>query len=197
MIPEQIKQFIEVFSRLPTIGPRMATRLAFHFASLDKKDIERFENSLAELKEMQRCERCFFWGEGELCTICMNPVRSPRMVAIVERETDLLSIEKTRAFKGIYLVLGELSRRETLTDEQKKRLASLKAHIAKDYGGEIDEIVIALGLHTLGDFASDMIAQGFKGMAKKITRLGRGIPTGGEVEFADEETLKNALETRR
>jgi len=197
MIPEQIKQFIEVFSRLPAIGPRMATRLAFYFASLDKKDIERFESALLELKEMRRCARCFFWGEGELCAICVNPTRNPRMVAIVERETDLLSIEKTRAFKGVYLILGELSRRETLTDEQKKRLASLKVRIAKDYSSEIDEIVIALGPHTLGDFASDMIAQGFKDMAKKITRLGRGIPTGGEVEFADEETLKNALETRR
>lgn len=197
MIPEQIQRFIDAFSRLPAIGPRMATRLAFYLAALDEKEFERFVRALAGLKDVRRCTQCFFWGEGDRCSICMDPARNPRMIAIVERETDLLSLERTRAFNGVYLVLGELSHHETLTDEQKRRLASMKERIKKTYGGVIDEIVIALGPHTLGDFAADMIAQGFKGMAKKITRLGRGIPTGGEVEFADEETLRNALEGRR
>lgn len=197
MFPEQIRKFIDAFSDLPAIGPRMATRLAFYVLSGGPADRAALESALAGLGTLTRCSQCFFWGESERCAICADPLRNQRTIAIVEKETDLLSLEKAGAWKGVYLVIGELSPTAPLTAEQKTRLASLKGRIAKDLGGSVEEIVIALGPSTAGDFTAAVVAQGFKGMAKRITRLARGIPTGGEVEFADEETLRQALDGRR
>lgn len=197
MLPKPIQTFINAFSELPAIGPRMATRLAFHILGETATDRVAIESALKGLGALRRCERCFFWGEEAQCAICMDPLRDQKIIAIVEKETDVLSLENTGTWKGVYLVIGELSSAAPITDEQKKRLASLKTRIVNDFGGAVDEIVIALGPSTAGDFTAAVVAQGFKGMAKRITRLGRGIPTGGDVEFADEETLRQALDGRR
>lgn len=199
MIPQEIQNFIEEFSKLPAIGPRMATRLAFYLAGLNNGSIEKLEGALGGIRKLDRCPDCFFFKEKEekICGICKNPERDRRIIAIVEKETDLLSIEKTGDYRGLYLVLGHLNRGGVLEEEHKSRLRSLRERAKNDEGGKISEIIIALGSNTFGDFVAGLIEQGFKGIAEKITRLGRGIPTGGEVEFADEDTLRSALEGRR
>ncbi len=198
MVPEPIKQFIEHFSRLPSIGPRLATRLAFHLLSLDRTALRSLGSSLTELTALERCPRCFFFKDaGEpLCSICASPGREPRVIAIVEKETDLLAIERTGRFHGHYLILGELPERGVLESVHRLRLAALKDRIAKECQGKAQEVIVALNLNTFGDFIADLIRGEFKGLAEKITQLGRGIPTGGEIEFADEETLTSALERR-
>ena len=107
-----------------------------------------------------------------------------------------MSLEKTGTFKGHYLVLGELAEHGSLTSGQKLRLQHLKERIKKDLKGKTREIVLALSSTTFGDFTASLIRREFRDVAEKITRLGRGIPTGGEIEFADEETLRSALERR-
>ncbi len=197
MIPKEIQNFIDEFSKLPAIGPRMATRLAFFILRLDKSNFINLELALKKLGQFAKCERCFFLKDKneKFCSICSNSQRNPKTIAIVEKETDLLTLEKTGRFKGHYLILGELSERGVLETVQKLRIKTLKKRIEKEFG-KIDEIIIALNLNTFGDFAADMLRQEFKELANKITRLGRGIPTGGEIEFADEETLSSALERR-
>jgi len=175
----------------------MATRLAFFLAGLDKNNLKELEDAFAGLKKVSRCPNCFFIkAGGRLCSVCADPRREKNVIAIVEKDTDLLSLERARVFRGHYLVLGELAEAGALTPNEKLRLEHLKERIKRDLGGRAKEIVIALSPSALGDFTAELIKKDFAGLAEKITRLGRGIPTGGEIEFADEETLRSALERR-
>ena len=205
MLPDQIKKFIDYFSALPSLGPRQATRLAFHIVRQGKAAIAELANALAGLAHIKTCSQCFFpyelnkkyiGSKENLCSICSNPQRRQDIVAIIEKETDLMSLEKAKKFHGRYLVLGDLSKDGILESEQKLRLNHLKSVLQKNFG-QAEEIIIALNPGTLGDLEASLIFQELKPFAKKITRLGRGLPTGGEIEFADEDTLGGALENRR
>ena len=202
MLPEPIKKFVAVFSRLPSIGPRQATRLAFLIASFGKTKIKEIADAVNSLDSLTTCARCFRTftpsaGAGRsLCSICSDPTREASLIAIIEKETDLLSLEKTKQFHGWYLVLGDLRKTGELEPEQKLRLQSLKKFIEKSLGGQAEEIVFAINPTVYGDINSAFLKKELVDYAKKITRLGRGIPTGGEIEFADENTLGQALEHR-
>ncbi|MFH1162030.1 MAG: toprim domain-containing protein [Candidatus Jorgensenbacteria bacterium] len=197
MLPASIQKFIDGFSKLPSLGPRMATRLAFYLLNLDRAELTSLIDALGGLKHLNRCPRCFFFKEASaaVCAVCANPKRGSGIVAIVERETDLIAIEKTGKFNGQYLILGELPEKGMLESAHKLRLAALK-HRIKEGGGRLQELVIALSPTSFGDFTADVIRQEFQELAEHITRLRRGIPTGGEIEFTDEETLGQALERR-
>lgn len=198
MFPKQIQNFIDVFSKLPSIGPRMATRLAFYLAELDKNTLNRFISALSEIMDVGACAQCFGIAESKktLCEICESKTRDKKTIAIVEKQTDVFTIEKAGGYNGTYLILGELKRDGTLELEQRKKLDSLKKRIELEYNGYVTEIIIALGPNTFSDFVASVIKQAFKGMAERITRIGRGIPTGGQVEFTDEETLRSSFERR-
>lgn len=205
MLPDPIKKFVDFFAALPSIGPRQATRLAFHIIRLGKGTLVEMAESIARLADIKTCSECFFPyelfgrqkpGKDNLCNICSNQGRRQDIVAIVEKETDLISMEKTRKFIGRYLVLGELSKDGILTSEQKLRLNHLKTTLKKNFG-QAEEIIVALSPSTLGNLEATLIEQELKPVAKKVTRLGRGLPTGGEIEFADEDTLGGALDNRR
>lgn len=197
-IPEVIKKFVQIFSELPGIGPRQAVRLAFHFIHQGAAFETEASKVIADLKRIKICRECFYIHENEsgLCDICNDEKRNRKLIAIVEKETDLLSIESTRKFNGRYLVLGDLRKSGILETDQKLRIQSLKAWIKEKFGGRAEEIIIAVNPTTYGDLNASIIAKELQGSAAKITRLGRGIPTGGEIEFADEDTLSNALERR-
>ncbi len=197
MIPEAIKKFIERFSKLPSFGPRTATRLAFYLVHLDKNELKNLESALADLKLLGKCPRCFFIKTGgNFCSICTDARRDKLLIAIVEKETDLMALEKSGHWDGQYLVLGELESRGTLETSQKLRLEHLKKRIREELKAKAKEIVVALNPNALGDLVYEVIKAEFKDLALKITRLGRGIPTGGEIEFADEETLSSSLDRR-
>ena len=198
MLPEPIKNFVDVFSKLPSIGPRQATRLAFYISSLGKTKIKEISDSTAALINLTTCARCFrtHLGTGKFCSICADPIRSKNLIAIIEKETDLLSLEKTKKFNGWYLLLGELHKTSELEPEQKLRLESLKTFIKKELNSKAEEIIIATNPTVYGDLNASMLKKELDSYADRITRLGRGIPTGGEIEFADEETLGQALERR-
>jgi recombination protein RecR len=204
MLPDSIKKFIEIFANLPSIGVRQATRLAFKLINGGKANIEETAQAVSDLKYLKICPRCFFvyQGKNEFCDICRNPNRRQDIIAIVEKETDLISLERTKKFKGRYLILGELSKTGVLESVQKLRLNNLKDFIKKQGGGpsassgQAEEIIIAINPTAFGDLNASIVAKELSSFAKKITRLGRGIPTGGEIEFADEETLASALDRR-
>lgn len=182
---------------MPSIGIRQATRLAFKLIAGGKASIDETAKTVSDLRYLKICANCFFVHRNaeSLCDICSDKTRRQDVIAIVEKETDLMSIEKTGKFKGRYLILGDLAKNGVLESDQKLRINRLKDIIKKSVG-QAEEIIIALNPTTYGDLNSGVIEKELSGSAKKITRLGRGIPSGGEIEFADDETLRSALERR-
>ena len=199
MLPEEIKKFIEIFEKLPSIGPRQATRLAFRFVSLGTAKIEEIARAIFDLNKIKTCSRCFFIysGEGDICQRCADKNRQRDIFMVLEKETDLITIERTKKYNGLYLVLGELTKSGVLESWQKLRLGILKKIIEQELPSKkAKEIIIALNPNTYGDLNTSLIEKELKSHAQKISRLGRGIPTGGEIEFADEETLTHSLQRR-
>lgn len=197
-VPSPLTKFVEIFSSLPGIGPRQAIRLAFHFITQGVAFNDEVAKTILALKGVKVCRQCFYIHQNEdgLCDICSDPNRNKKLIAIVEKETDLMSVENTGEFRGRYLILGDLSRTGILEAGQRLRLKSLKTWIEKELGGKAEEIIVALNPSPQGELMTNLIAEEFKGLTEKISRLGRGIPSGGEIEFADEETLGSALKRR-
>jgi recombination protein RecR len=201
-LPPPIQNVVDELSELPSIGPRQAIRLAFHLISEGKQNIRGLAASIAELGGVKICERCFFihQNDGALCDICKNPHRLHGVIMVVEKETDLISLENTGKFAGRYFIIGEIPKTGFLDDAQKLRLQSLKSFIKKEppagLGGKAEEIILAFNPTSLGDLQATLLMKELAPLAKKISRLGRGLPTGGEIEFADDETLGSALERR-
>lgn len=191
MTPDAIRKLASLLSQLPSLGPRQATRLAFHIASLPKEDALNLSEAARAVARLETCKNCFALSEsGELCNICSDKRRDQTTVALVEKETDLLTLEKTKKYTGRYFIIGDLPKDGILNAEHKRRLERLKK------SGPFTEIILALSPTTYGDLNASILQQDLRGLAQKITRLGRGIPTGGEIEFSDEQTLESALKNR-
>ena len=197
-LPDPIKRLIDELSGLPSLGPRQSTRLAFYLISQGANSMRKLALALEGMTKVKLCERCFFVHDnsGKLCDICADPNRDMSSIMIVEKETDLLSLENTGKFHGRYFIIGDIPKTGMLSDWQKLRVQSLKDFIAKELGSEAKEIILAFNPTNFGDFHASLITKELGPLAKKISRLGRGLPTGGEIEFADDETLGSALDRR-
>jgi recombination protein RecR len=197
MYPKTIQKLIEIFSKFPTVGQRTATRFVFYLIKRDRKEIEELSKAILDLKEkIKFCKNCFkpFEGEGEICEICRDKTRDKSLLCIVEKETDLEAIEKTKKYKGIYFILGGPVSAIKKEELKKLRIKELEERL-KDR--EVKEIIIATNPTTEGEAIALYLERKLKNSGKKITRLGRGLPTGGELEYADEETLGAAFESRK
>jgi len=198
MYPDSIKNLSRCSARLPSMGKRQSLRLVFYL--IRNQEIRR--RLLIQLNELEEkikiCEQCAlpFEGAGQLCNICNNSSRAQNIIAIVEKEIDVFSIEQTNSFKGTYHILGHLIDPSNINSYNTLRLDQLEKRIRRLPQQIADEIIIAISPTTEGDLTAMYLERKLKNLAKKITRIGRGIPTGGEIEFADEETLKNALSNR-
>lgn len=210
-LPDPIQNVADELSELPSIGPRQAIRLAFYLTGQSKENIKDLAQSIDSLKNIKICERCFFIHQNEenICDICKNPNRKQSVITVVEKETDLVSLENTGKYTGRYFIVGAIPKTGYLEEWQKLRLQSLKNFIKKDLidpstssgqekisAGQADEIIFAFNPTSLGDLQASLLAKELSPLTKKVSRLGRGLPTGGEIEFADDETLGSALERR-
>ncbi len=197
-LPEAIRKLARELAELPGVGPRQAQRLAFHLIGLGEQPIRNLAQAVDELRNIKVCERCFFIHQNKdnLCDICRNPARRKDIIAVVEKETDLISLENTGRFTGRYLILGPIPKTGLLEDWQKLRLQNLKSFIQKELNGKAEEIILAFNPTSVGDFHASILTKELGDLSKKISRLGRGLPTGGEIEFADDETLGSAIEKR-
>jgi recombination protein RecR len=209
-LPLPIQRVADELAELPSIGPRQAIRLAFYLVSRDKESIRTLAASIDNLRNIKTCERCFFIHQNEplppangasvgesLCDICRNPARNQRAIMVIEKETDLVSLENTGKYTGRYFIIGEITKTGMLEEWQKLRLQSLKSFIEKNLpDGKADEVIFAFNPTALGDLQTSLIAKELEIYARKKSRLGRGLPTGGEIEFADDETLGSALDRR-
>jgi recombination protein RecR len=204
-LPKPIKDFIQVFSKLPGIGPRQTTRLAFWLLHQKKETQHDFYHAFINLfSKTQVCPNCFFISEkdsskqeNQLCKICQDPQRDQSVICVVEKETDLISIENTNKYKGLYHVLGGLISEIDETRKEKLTIKQLLTRIKTNK--KVKEIILALNPTSEGNLTTYYIEKAIKTITPniKITKLGRGLPQGGEVEFADAETLVNALEGRK
>ena len=203
--PKSIQKLIDLFSKFPTVGPRTASRFVFYLLKAPRKEIKELIKAIIDLrKEVKICSFCFnpFEGEGGLCGICSNPLREKNLLCVVEKETDIIPIEKTRKFKGLYFILGGTV--STLKKEEIKKLR-IKELIERIKNPEkfgisrtsFKEIILATNPTTEGEATALYLERKLKPLKIKITRLGRGLPAGAELEYADEETLRSALEGRK
>lgn len=216
-----IQKLIDLFSKFPTVGPRTASRFVFYLIQLPKEKIEELIASIQDLKnKIKFCSFCFNPFEsstgsdqGEkahcshtaLCEICENTNRDRNLLCIVEKETDLISIEKTKKYHGLYFILGGTVATLKKSDLEKLRTKELAERLRSPQGFGIitifKEIIIATNPTPEGKATAILIERTIKEALKdnlpKITHLGLGLPVGGELEYADEETLENAFEGRK
>jgi len=219
--PNSIQKLIDLFSKFPTVGPRTASRFVFYLIKLPKNKFDELIDSMKKLKDsIIICFFCFNpfdsssktelppsnFLEEKLCRICRNHSRDKTTICLVEKEGDLITIENTKKYRGLYFILGDLIPTFKKDNEERIRIEELIERIKRpsDFGivdTDFKEIIIALNPTTEGEATALYIERKLKsalGEKKlKITRLGRGLPVGGELEYADEETLGSAFEGRK
>src|SRR3989344_2572544 len=202
MYPKTIQNFIEKFSKLPGIGPRQAARLAFWLLNGPKETRQNIKRALENLdKDARACELCHYVIENDgnnKCHFCDNSSRDHTTVCVVEKETDLATIEKSGVYKGLYRVLGGLfSALDTAVPKNLKMPELVKRIENLKKNKSIEEIILALSPTHEGDLTAYYLEKLLKPLKVKVTRLGRGLPYGSDVEFADAQTLSGALESRK
>ena len=190
-----VENLITELMKLPGIGRKTAQRLSFFIMGMPEKDAISMAKAIIKLKEKARfCNSCFNITEDEVCSICKDPSRDRSMICIVEEPSNLLVIEKTRIYKGLYhVLLGALSPIDGVTPERLK-INELVRRVKTD---SIAEVIIATNPNTKGETTAQYLAQLIKPLGIKITRIAYGLPMGGDIEFADEVTLSKALEGRK
>jgi recombination protein RecR len=194
-IPPSVTELIQTFAELPGIGPKTASRLAFFLLRGKSELALRLAEALKGLVENTRfCSTCYNVTESDPCPICADPVRDRDTVCVIEEPMDLLSLERTENYKGVYHVLhGALSPLEGIFAED-LRIAELEKRVRDN---ELKEIILATNPTSEGDYTAAYLVQRLKPLGVRVTRLGRGLPVGGDLEYADAVTLSRALESRQ
>ncbi|NLL21453.1 MAG: recombination protein RecR [Firmicutes bacterium] len=190
-----ITRLVEVFRRLPGIGPKTALRLTFFVLTMKNEEVQEMARALVEAKKRVRyCTRCRNLTEDELCPVCRDERRDKALLCVVQEPRDMMVIEKTGQFKGRYFILhGALSPVEGIGPDE--LMIPQLLQLIKDK--KIEEVVIATNPNVEGDATAYYIAGAAKPLGVRVTRIGFGLPVGGDLEYADELTMTRALESRR
>ncbi|MGH2747152.1 MAG: recombination mediator RecR [Actinomycetota bacterium] len=201
MFAEPVQRLIDELSRLPGIGPKSAQRVAFHLLKLSQQEATDLADAIVEVKEKVRlCRICFNVSDQELCEYCRDPRRDPSLVCVVQDPPDIVAIERTREFRGLYHVLqGAISPIEGVGPDD-LRISELLERLrtpAQEEAPPIAEVIVATNPNVEGDATAMYLARLLEPLGVKVTRLASGLPMGGDLEYADEVTLGRALEGRR
>ncbi len=193
--PSSILNLIRELSRLPGIGEKTAERLAMHILRVPKAEAERLSRSILELKEkVGICSKCYALSDAETCGICSNPSRNHAVLCVVEQPAEMVAIERSGAFSGLYHVLqGVLSPMDGIGPDE-IRIGELISRIRE---GRIAEVVLATGTNVEGEATASYIAERLRDFPVNVTRIASGVPIGGDLKYVDQVTLKRAMETRR
>ncbi len=189
--PKPLSNLMEQFQKLPGIGRKTAERLAFHILKADIKDVARFAESLRDVKEkVSLCSVCGSLTELDPCAICSDPERNKGVICVVEEPHDVFAVERIGEFTGVYHVLmGVLSPLDGVGPEE-LRIGELVARVEK---GGVDEVIVATNPNVEGEATGMYIAKILGGKNTLVTRIARGLPMGGDLEYADEVTLSKAI----
>ena len=190
-IAEPLLVAIEELSKLPSIGKKTAQRLALHLLKSNSEDVNSLVNAIKDLKtKIHFCSRCFNLATEDFCEVCKNSKRDHSLICVVEEASDVIAIEKTHEFNGVYHVLGGVLSPLTGIGPDSLKIKDL---LKRFEGEEIKEILLALNPDTEGETTTLYLAKIIKPLGIKITRIARGLPIGGDLEFADEATIGRAV----
>ena len=190
-----IQRLIDAFSRLPGIGPKGAQRIAFYLLSAGEQEAQELANAVAEVKEkVHFCEICGNVCETSPCSICSDPRRDRSVICVVQEPKDVMSIERTREYRGLYHVLGGAINPMSNIGPSDLNIAALLKRLGTD---EVKEIILALNPNIEGEATTTYMGRLLAPLGMKVTRLASGLPVGSDLEYADEVTLGRALSGRR
>ena len=197
---EPVARLIESFSRLPGIGPKTAQRLTYHLLRAPDAEARMLASALVAVREeVVFCERCFNISDAPLCPLCRDPGRDASRLCVVEEPLDVLALERTAEFRGLYHVLhGAISPIDGVGPERlriKELLA--RADEAKRAGSPLEEVILATNPTLEGEATAMYLAERLEQSVLVVSRIARGLPVGGDLEYADEVTLIRALQGRR
>ena len=195
ILPAPLARVIQELVKLPGIGEKTATRLAFHLSRADRRDVEALAAALAALREeLRTCSVCCALASSDPCDLCTDPQRNAAVLCLVEESADLAAVERSGGFKGHYHVLqGTLSPLDGVGPDD-LRISELLRRLGD---GAVREVIIATNPTTEGEATAIYLARLIKPLGVRVTRIAHGLPMGGEVEYADLATLGRALEGRR
>ena len=190
-----MSRLVDELKRLPGVGPKSAQRMAFHLLGVPREDAERLANSLLGMrKSIQLCARCNNLSEGPLCHYCSDAGRDGKIICVVEQPNHIITIERTRQFRGLYHVLhGALSPIRNVGPEDLK----LKNLLEQLRDGEVKEVIMATSPTSEGQATATYLARLLKPLGVRVSRIGMGVPIGTELEYADEATMMEAMDGRR
>jgi recombination protein RecR len=195
-----IQDLIDELSKLPGIGPKSAQRVAFHLLRSTAADAQRLARSIVDMKEKVRlCRRCFNLADQELCEYCRDPRRDQSLICVVQEPPDIVAVERTREYRGLYHVLhGAISPIDGVGPND-LRISELLERLNRlgDGEGAVREVIVATNPNTEGSATAMYLARLLTPLGVEVTRLASGLPVGGDLEYADEVTLGRALEGRR
>lgn len=197
MFPESIQKLINHLSKLPDIGPRAATRLAFHLINQDQTELDNLSSLIANIrKEINLCQDCFnlISKDSDQCSVCQDKKRDQKTICLVETVLNIPPLEKTKRYNGLYHVLGGLISPADGIGPESLRIKELTKRIKQN---QPQEIIFALSPTTEGDTTALYIEHLLKPMKIKTSRLARGLSVGSDLEYIDENTLSNALMNRK
>ncbi len=189
-----IEKLIESFEKLPSIGHKTAQRLAFYMLDISNEEAEEFTNSIINAKKnLHFCSKCFNISDTDPCNICSNPKRNESIICVVEDVRDVIAMERTHEYDGVYHVLhGTISPMNGVGPDDIK----IKELLTRVMAGNITEVILATNPRVEGEATAMYISKLLKPMGIKTTRIARGVPIGGDLEYTDEVTLTKALEGR-
>ncbi|HEY2923201.1 MAG TPA: recombination mediator RecR [Candidatus Binatia bacterium] len=202
LYPAPLARLVQELSKLPGIGEKTAGRLAFHMLKAKKDDVSRLADSIGKLRqEMGLCRRCFGFSEvnpqnedGALCDICRNPERAEELICVVEEPADLIAVEKSQEYRGLYHVLhGTISPLDGIGPDALR----IKELLERLHDSRVREVIVATNPTVAGEATALYLSKVIKPLGISVTRIARGLPMGGDLEYIDVVTLGKALEGRR
>lgn len=195
MIPTHLRALVEALRCLPGVGPKSAQRMAFHLLQNDRPGASRLVDALqTALSSVLRCSKCNSFSEDSICELCVSDRRDPELLCVVETPVDMNMLEQTQAYRGLYYVLmGRISPLDAQGPEQ----LALDRLLRRALDGVVKEVVLATNFTNEGEATAHYLARLLGAQGVKVTRIARGVPVGGELEFVDSGTLAQAFRERR
>jgi recombination protein RecR len=193
--PQPIERMIEIIKKMPGVGPKMAERLSYYILKMSANEVGNFVDSILKARyTMKSCSICYNLSEHDPCPVCADSARDRNIVCVVETPQDLIAVSKVKDYKGLYFVLGgTLSPLDAVCPDD-IRIDNLIKRLKSD---NIIEVIIATDTDSKGEMTAVYLAELIKKLGIKVTRLGYGLPVGGDIEYADEVTISRAITGRR
>lgn len=193
--PSSLESLIEALRCLPGVGPKSAQRMAFHLLQRDRQGAQHLADGLLRaLSDLRHCQRCNTFTEAEVCERCLSPRRDPALLCVVETPVDMNMMEQTHAYHGLYYVLmGRVSP----LDGVGPRELQLEQLLARACDGEVQEVILATNFTNEGEVTAHYLTEMLKSRGLRVSRIARGVPVGGELEYVDPGTLAQAFRERK